>query len=70
MLPLASRIAVNTHFGFKSGSILADAQPLIANVSAPRRFAQIALGLVRSDVLRRIEAGKVLADDFVRRCTL
>src|SRR5206468_7930456 len=36
-------------FGFKSRSILADAQPLITNVPVTGCFAQITLGLASSD---------------------
>ena len=53
-------------FGFKSRSILADAEPLITNVPATSCFAQITLGLASSDVFCGIETGKVLTYNFSR----
>src|SRR5207237_3704987 len=53
-------------FGFKSRSILADAKPLVTNVSATGCFAQITLGLASRDVFCGIETGKVRTYNFRR----
>src|ERR1051326_1634995 len=54
------------YFRFKGRSVFANAETLVTNVASARRFAQIALRLPGSNVVRCIEGGEVFADDFLR----